>query len=112
MGRAAQPSRPSSRGCAPGRGAWIRAGADRVGVVGELDGATLERFELRGRVVVAELRLDAVTAAERGPHRSTTPCRASPPVTQDLSVTVPVARRAGEALAVIREAGGARSSSV
>jgi phenylalanyl-tRNA synthetase beta chain len=92
-------------GLRSGRAAWIRAGAERVGVVGELDGATLERFELRGRVVVAELRLDTLIAAERGLTQYH-PVPRYPSVTQDLSVTVPVASRAGEALAVIREAGG------
>ena len=98
-------------GLRPGRAAWIRAGADRVGVAGELDAATLERFELRGRVVVAELQLDALTAAERGLTQYQ-PVPRFPAVSQDLSVTVPLGQRAGDALAVIREAGGPLLESV
>jgi phenylalanyl-tRNA synthetase beta chain len=91
-------------GLRPGRAAWIRAGADRVGLVGELDAASLERFELRGRVVVAELQLDVVAGAERGLTQYH-PVPRFPAVIQDLSVTVPLAQRAGDALAVIRDAG-------
>jgi len=88
-----------------GRAAWIRSGAGRVGVIGELDNATAERFELRGRVVVAELCIDAVTAPERRPTQYR-PVPRFPAVTHDLSVSVPAGKRAGEALTFIHEAGG------
>jgi phenylalanyl-tRNA synthetase beta chain len=93
-------------GLRPGRAAWLRTRAERVGLVGELDAATLEGFELRGRVVVAEIRLDRLAAADRRALRYR-PVPRFPAVTHDLSVTVPTAQRAGDALAVVREAGGA-----
>jgi phenylalanyl-tRNA synthetase beta chain len=88
-----------------GRAAWIHARGGRVGLLGELDGDTMARFDLRGRVLVAELRLDAVLLGE---HRSVQ-YRAVPrfpAVVQDLAVTVATGSRAGDALAVMREAGG------
>ncbi|MGA8016202.1 MAG: phenylalanine--tRNA ligase subunit beta [Candidatus Dormiibacterota bacterium] len=93
---------PGLRG---GRSARISAGAGRVGVLGELDGDTVEGFELRGRVAVAELRIDAVAAPGRrlAQYR---PLPRFPAVIQDLSVAVSEGSRAGDALPVIREAGG------
>ncbi|MGD0832936.1 MAG: phenylalanine--tRNA ligase subunit beta [Candidatus Dormibacteria bacterium] len=92
-------------GLRPGRAAWVRAESGRVGLVGELDQETLARLELRGRVVVAELRLDAVLLAE---HRAVQyrPVPRFPAVVQDLAVSVAGESRAGDALAVMREAGG------
>jgi phenylalanyl-tRNA synthetase beta chain len=75
-------------------------------VVGELDATALERFELRGRVVVAELRLDGLASAARRPRRYL-PVPRFPAVHHDLSVTVPAPEPAGDGLAVVREAGGA-----
>ncbi len=98
-------------GLRAGRAAWIRAGASRVGVIGELDPETAGRFELRGRVVVAELCVDAVAASERRPTRYR-PVPRFPAVSHDLSVSVPAQQRAGEALALIREAGAPLLESV
>jgi phenylalanyl-tRNA synthetase beta chain len=94
-----------------GRAAWICAGGSRVGMVGELDGDTAERFELRGRIAVAELHLDALAGLGRRPAQYR-PVPRFPAVTHDLSVTVPLLQRAGDALAVVREAGGALLESV
>ncbi|HXZ98998.1 MAG TPA: phenylalanine--tRNA ligase subunit beta [Candidatus Binatia bacterium] len=92
-------------GLRPGRSAWVTAGSRRVGVVGELDLGALEGFDLRGRVAVAELRLDAlVTGTGRRPDYQPVP--RFPAVVQDLSVTVRWDRRAGDALAAAREAAG------
>lgn len=92
-------------GLRPGRAGRILAAPGAVGVLGELDAATLERFELRGRVAVCELRLDAVAAEGRrlGQYH---PVPRLPAVVQDLSVTVPASSLAGEALASVRQAGG------
>jgi phenylalanyl-tRNA synthetase beta chain len=92
-------------GLRAGRAGWIQVGGERVGLVGELDADAAERFELRGRVTVAELRLDALTARERR-RVQYRPVPRYPAVTHDLSVTVPAVRRAGDALAVVREAAG------
>jgi phenylalanyl-tRNA synthetase beta chain len=93
-------------GMRAGRAARITLRGAAVGVVGELDTATVESFDIRRRVVVAELQLDAVVPAQRQAGRYHAPPR-HPAVVQDLAVTVPVEARAGDALAVIRESGGA-----
>ncbi len=84
-------------GLRPGRAAWLRVEGGRVGLVGELDQETLERLELRGRVVVAELRLDALLLAA---HRAVQyrPVPHFPAVVQDLAVTVAGASPAGTLL--------------
>jgi len=92
-------------GLRPGRAAWIRTSAGRVGLVGELDAGTAERFELRGRVAVAELHLDRLVTSKRRTVQYR-PVPRFPAVTHDLSVTVPAAERAGDALTVVRAAGG------
>jgi phenylalanyl-tRNA synthetase beta chain len=100
---AAEPG--ESPGLRPGRTAWVSAGSTRIGLVGELDPATVDAFDLRGRVVVAELRVDALASAERrlAQYR---PVPRFPAVVQDLAVTVPVERRASQGLAVVRQTGG------
>ncbi len=100
---AAEPG--ESPGLRPGRTAWVSAGSTRIGLVGELDPATVDAFDLRGRVVVAELRVDALASAERrlAQYR---PVPRFPAVVQDLAVTVPVERRASQGLAVVGQAGG------
>jgi phenylalanyl-tRNA synthetase beta chain len=91
-------------GLRTGRAAWIHAGSRRVGVVGELDAGTAERFELRGRITVAELNLETFTGRDHGPAQYR-PVPRFPAVTHDLSVTVPIPQRAGDALAAVWEAG-------
>jgi phenylalanyl-tRNA synthetase beta chain len=94
-------------GMRAGRSAKLLCGGREVGVVGELDGPALARFELKGaRVAVAEVQLDALIPAEPPPRRYLAPPR-HPAVVQDLAVTVPEGTPAGEALRAIREAGGA-----
>ncbi|MGA3184659.1 MAG: phenylalanine--tRNA ligase subunit beta [Candidatus Dormibacteria bacterium] len=92
-------------GLRTGRAAWIRAGGGRVGMVGELDVDTAERFELRGRIAVAELHLEELANQAHRPAQYR-PVPRFPAVTHDLSVTVPILQRAGDALLVVREAGG------
>lgn len=94
------------QGMRAGRAGELHAGGRSVGTVGELDAATLDAFNLRGRVVVAELRLDAVAPEAPRPLRFQAPPR-FPAVTQDLAVTVDAAQPAGTALEAIRRAGGA-----
>lgn len=102
-GTSAEPA--DIRGLQPGRSAWVQVRGDRVGLLGELDPETADRFELRGRVAVAELRLDVLAPLDRRPLQYR-PVPRFPAVVHDLSVTVPASRRAAEALAVVREAGG------
>ena len=89
-----------------GRSAELTAGAATVGVVGELDAAAVESFEMHGRVVVVEVHLDALVPAQRPQRRYRAPAR-FPAVVQDLAVTVPDNVLAGEGLRVVRESGGA-----
>ena len=89
-----------------GRSGRLVCNGQDVGLVGELDAATAARFELRGRLAVAEIRLDALIPQTAMPRRYLAPPR-YPAVVQDLAVTVPQEARAGDALRAVREAGGA-----
>jgi len=94
----------SVAGLRPGRSGRLRADGSDVGVVGELSAELLDALELRGRVAVAELRLDAVAPEQPRVPRFRTPAR-MPAVIQDLAVVVSTEQRADAALAAIREAG-------
>ena len=89
----------------PGRSTRLLLGDREVGVLGELDGAAIERLELRGRAVIAEVRIDALVADGTRNTRYHQPAR-QPAVTHDLAVVVDRGVRAGDALAAIAEAGG------
>jgi len=86
------------------RSGRLRMEGRDVGLIGELDASVVEAFELRGRVVAAELRLDAVA-----PERPRVPRFHQPPkmpaVIRDLSVVVAEDERMDRAIAAIREAG-------
>ncbi|MDQ6847096.1 MAG: phenylalanine--tRNA ligase subunit beta [Candidatus Dormibacteraeota bacterium] len=92
-------------GLRPGRSGWLICSGQAVGVVGELDAASLARFAVRGRVAVAEVQLDALIPADPPPRRYLAPPR-YPAVVQDLAVTVADDAQAGDALRTVREAGG------
>jgi len=105
----ARPARlPAMRG---GRSAELLVGGQVVGMIGELARDVVSSFELRGHVVVGELRVDAVAPETPRPLRFRPPPR-FPAIVQDLAVTVPADREAGPALGVAREAGGALLESV
>jgi len=91
-------------GLRPGRSGVLRLDGRSVGVVGELSAEVCEQFELRGRVAIAELRLDAVAPPTARVPRFRTPPR-MPAVIQDLAVVVAADQRADAAIAAIREAG-------
>ncbi|MDQ6857091.1 MAG: phenylalanine--tRNA ligase subunit beta, partial [Candidatus Dormibacteraeota bacterium] len=93
-------------GLLPGRSGRLVCDGREIGVVGELDTKTATRFEVRGRVAVAEVQLDALIPPIPSARRYLAPPR-HPAVVQDLSVTVPEEARAGDALRAIRDAGGA-----
>ncbi len=92
-------------GLRPGRAGRLLASGRQVGVIGELAPTVVEGFEMRGRVVAAELWLDALLPAAPRVPRFTAPPR-MPAVDRDLAVTVPAAVEAGTALATARQAGG------
>lgn len=99
-------------GMRAGRSGRILCDGRDIGMVGELDPAALARFDVRGRVAVAEIEVDPLVLPERlATRRYLAPPR-HPAVVQDLSVTVPADALAGDALSVIHEAGGALLESV
>jgi phenylalanyl-tRNA synthetase beta chain len=89
-------------GLHPGRSATLLLDGEPLGVIGELSAETTATFELRGRVAVGELRVDALVPSRPAPLRYPPPPR-FPAIVQDLAVAVPVDRRAGEAMEAIRE---------
>jgi phenylalanyl-tRNA synthetase beta chain len=93
-------------GLRPGRSGRLLLNGRDVGVLGELSADLVEQMDLRGRVAVAEMRLDAVAPSTARVPRFRAPSRL-PAVIQDLAVVVPAEQRADQALAAIREAGGA-----
>lgn len=99
-------TRATLPGLRAGRTARLAVRGAAVGVVGELDAATLGFFDLRRRVVVAELHVDASIPPQRPTRRYHAPPR-HPAVVQDLAVTVPLDAQAGDALRAARESGGA-----
>jgi phenylalanyl-tRNA synthetase beta chain len=93
----------AEQGLHPGRSADIRWNGESVGVLGELDFETAAAFEIRGRVTVGELRIDAIAPSPPMPVRFAQPPR-FPAIVQDLAVTVAADRLAGDALDAIHEA--------
>ena len=93
-------------GMRPGRSGRILSDGRDIGIVGELDPVVLARFDVRGRVAVAEIEVDPLVLPERlATRRYLAPPR-HPAVVQDLSVTVAADAPAGDALSAIHEAGG------
>ena len=88
-----------------GRSGEVTLNGQVVGVLGELDSATLQKLDLRGRVIVAELRLDALAPEQPRRLRFRAPPR-FPAIVQDLAVSVSSDAAAGNAIDVARSAGG------
>lgn len=93
-------------GMHPGRSGRLRLDGHDVGVIGELDRPTTAALDVHGRILVAELDVDAITPERPRSVHYTTPSKL-PAVVQDLAVSVLDDVPAGRALAVIRHAGGA-----
>jgi phenylalanyl-tRNA synthetase beta chain len=91
------------KGLHPGRSAALQHNGAPVGLIGELDFETAAAFEIRGRVAVGELRIDAIAPSPPLPHQYVQPPR-FPAIVQDLAVTVAANRLAGEAIDAIHEA--------
>jgi phenylalanyl-tRNA synthetase beta chain len=96
----------------PGRSGTLGTGVRRLGVIGELDRETLDRLDIRTRIVVAELELEPLVMPDALARRRYQAPPRHPAVVQDLAVTVPVGAAAGDALAVARESGGSLLESV
>ena len=94
----------------PGRSASVesrsRAGDLAIaGVVGELHPAVAEAWELRGRVIVAELSIQGLTAGTL-PIVRAVPLPRFQPIERDLTIDVPDAVPAASVAAGIQTAGG------
>jgi phenylalanyl-tRNA synthetase beta chain len=100
-GLRAEPSDES--GLHPGRSAALHLAGETVGILGELSFETAAAFEIRGRVAVGELRIDVIAPSPPRKLRYAPPPR-FPAIVQDLAVTVPADRRAGDAMDAIRDA--------
>ncbi|TMB92471.1 MAG: phenylalanine--tRNA ligase subunit beta [Chloroflexi bacterium] len=94
----------SAAGLRAGRSAALELGGRAIGVVGEVERRMLDGFDIRGRLAVGELRLDAITPGAGRRIRFEAPA-AYPAVVQDLAITVPIGASAGQALRVIAAAG-------
>jgi phenylalanyl-tRNA synthetase beta chain len=91
------------RGFHPGRCAEIWSDGTRIGVVGELSRAAAEQFELRGRVVAAELRTDGWLVPGGCPSHAIALPR-TPALVVDLAVSVGERAQLGPALASVEGA--------
>ena len=92
-------------GLRPGRSGVVLVRGRPAGVIGELDDATLEAFDLRTRAAVAEVRLDQLLPSSPPAPRFAPPPR-FPAVEQDLAVVVAEDREAGVALHLARAVAG------
>ncbi len=95
----------------PGRSAAVIAAGERVGVLGEIHPKVAERFDLTGRVAVAELEVEALMRLAGAMVRVEDVPR-FPPVRRDLAFTVDAATPAGEVRSALEAAGGELVGSV
>lgn len=95
----------SGRGLRARRCAALMCGDNRVGIVGEIEASVAHTWDIRGRVVVGELSVDAMMAQRRAPLAYEAPSKA-PAVLSDLAVTVAMDAHVGDALAVMKRCGG------
>jgi phenylalanyl-tRNA synthetase beta chain len=93
----------AEQGLHAARSAALALDGTAVGVIGELTYETASAFEIRGRVVVGELRIDTIAPTPQRRLRYEPPPR-FPAIVQDLAVTVSADRLAGDAMDAIHEA--------
>jgi phenylalanyl-tRNA synthetase beta chain len=89
----------------PGKAAALRIGGRQAGYIGALHPEAAQARELREEVVVGELELEEVLAAQPPPVR-VRPLARFPAVTRDLSVICEAATPAAELEAIARRAAG------
>ncbi len=89
----------------PGRTARLAVAGQAAGWIGELHPAVAARFDLAGRVLVAELDVPALTGAV-GDRHAVVPVSSYPAVKEDLAVVVDEAVPAARVVEVARAAGG------
>jgi phenylalanyl-tRNA synthetase beta chain len=97
----------------PGRGVlfdsdncfYVQMEGDKIGLVGELSKATLDLFEIKDKVLWAELDMDDVFARVT-PIKEFHPLPKFPPVDRDIAVVVDEVLLSKEIIDKIKEAGG------
>ncbi len=89
----------------PGRSAYLYAGEEQLGYLGEVHPQTMQNYEIGERTYLAVLDLGAIL-----PHVQSAPIYQGiarfPAVTRDISMVVPKAVRAGEIETMIKQRGG------
>lgn len=90
----------------PKRGASIQAGKEPLGYFGELNPALVERYELTGRVLVAQLALKALTASYRAGSVAYQPFSTFPSIKRDLALLLPQGAAAKQIEEIIRKESG------
>ncbi|HUY60981.1 MAG TPA: hypothetical protein VMW49_03810, partial [Candidatus Dormibacteraeota bacterium] len=98
-----QPADGAEPGWHPSRVVHLRSGGVWLGLAGEVDDAVAASFDLRGRVVAAELRGDG-WLQDGGRVPRVHPVARTPAVVADISVVVGERAALGAALGAVREA--------
>ena len=96
---------PIGRPFHPGRSGAIVVGEERIGVLGEIHPRVADRFDLTGRVAVAELEVEALMRLARPVSRVEDVPR-FPPVRRDLAFIVDASIPAGRVRSALVEAAG------
>jgi phenylalanyl-tRNA synthetase beta chain len=94
------------QGLHPGRAAEVMVGARVIGFVGELHPAVARRFDLAGRVAVAEVAVDPLVG-DRGWWQFQEPST-FPRVEFDLAFELEIGVAASDVISTVRSAGGSR----
>jgi phenylalanyl-tRNA synthetase beta chain len=102
---------PAGRPFHPGRSAVVEANGERVGVLGEIHPAVAERFDIPGRVGVAELEVEVLMRLAT-PFVRVEDVPRFPPVRRDLAFTVEASTPAEQVRTALAEAAGDLVSSV
>ena len=89
----------------PGRKAIMAVGDTRLATLGEIHPDVAEAFDIKGRVVVAEVDLDALRPMEKDFY-GIKPLPKFPAVSRDIAVVVDEAVGAGTMMDAIRAAAG------
>ncbi len=96
---------PVGRPFHPGRSGAIMVGEERIGVLGEIHPRVADRFDLTGRVAVAELEVGALMRLAR-PVSGVENVPRFPPVRRDLAFIVDASIPAGRVRSAIEDAAG------
>lgn len=96
---------PLGRPFHPGRSGAIMVGEERIGVLGEIHPRVADRFDLTGRVAVAELEVEALMRLAR-PVSGVEDVPRFPPVRRDLAFIVDASIPAGRVRSALEDSAG------